>query len=366
MKKMLSRTPGKTLPPAEDEERKGFSCRRLWIFLIFAAIHAIVILGPVGCFWLAEDEDKQKEIAFRVDLGGLEPSHAPEVGEPERLRPGNTPPPSEPEPENDPVPPASEAIPEPPKPDPPKPDPEPPKPDPAEKQRKAEIEKKKKLEADKQRKAEIEKKKKLEADKKRKAEADRKKKLEADKKRKADADRQRKIEESRIRNAEIARKRKEEADRKRRENSVYRDPNADKFDPNKKYTGGTNFNKNVKIGKRDAGQKQGKVDGRTPAGGADRGSEKEWEEFSNTLSGIIEDKWDEPPGVLINEQTAAVIAIRVDRNGRVIGKKLVKSSPNPAVTSSANALLKKLNTLPRPPGNSETGWLEIVLIPEGR
>ena len=97
MNKMLSRTPGKTLLPPEDEERKSFSCRRLWIFLIFVAIHAIVILGPAGCFWLAEDEDKQKEIAFRVDLGGLEPSHAPEVGEPERLRPGNTPPPPEPE-----------------------------------------------------------------------------------------------------------------------------------------------------------------------------------------------------------------------------------------------------------------------------
>ena len=318
MNKMLSRTPGKTLLPPEDEERKGFSCRRLWFFLIFAAIHAIVILGPAGCFWLAEDEDKQKEIAFRVDLGGLEPSHAPEVGEPERLRPGNTPPPPEPE-----------AVPEPPKPEPPKPEPpkpEPPKPDPAKIRNQAE----------------------------------------AARKRKAEADRKRKIEESNRRNAEIARKRKEEADRKRRENSVYHDPNAAKFDPNKKYTGGTNFNKNVKIGKRDAGQKKGEVDGRTPAGGADKTSEKEWEAFSATLSGIIEDKWDEPPGVLINEQTAAVIAIRVDRNGRVIGKKVVKASPNPAVTASARALLAKLNTLPRPPGNSATGWIEIVLIPEGR
>ena len=357
MNKMLSRTPGKTLLPPEDEERKGFSCRRLWIFLIFAAIHAIVILGPAGCFWLAEDEDKQKEIAFRVDLGGLEPSHAPEVGEPERLRPGNTPPPPE-----------SEAVPEPPKPEPPKPEPpkpEPPKPEPP-KPEPPKPEPPKPDPAKIRNQADAARKRKAEADRKRKIEESNRRNAEIARKRKAEAARKRKIEESNRRNAEIARKRKEEADRKRRENSVYHDPNAAKFDPDKRYTGGTNFNKNVKIGKRDAGQKKGEVDGRTPAGGADKTSEKEWEAFSATLSGIIEDKWDEPPGVLINEQTAAVIAIRVDRNGRVIGKKVVKASPNPAVTASARALLAKLNTLPRPPGNSATGWIEIVLIPEGR
>ena len=243
-----------------------------------------------------------------------------------------------------PPPPEPEAVPEPPKPEPPKPEPpkpEPPKPEPPKPEPP-------KPEPPKPDPAKI------------------RNQAEAARKRKAEADRKRKIEESNRRNAEIARKRKEEADRKRRENSVYHDPNAAKFDPNKKYTGGTNFNKNVKIGKRDAGQKKGEVDGRTPAGGADKTSEKEWEAFSATLSGIIEDKWDEPPGVLINEQTAAVIAIRVDRNGRVIGKKVVKASPNPAVTASARALLAKLNTLPRPPGNSATGWIEIVLIPEGR
>ena len=285
---------------------------RMLLFITILLIHAIIILGPAGCFRLLEDEEKNKEIAFRVNLGGLEPSTAPETGEPEKLRPDN----GAAEPANQP-----EPVPEPQ--EPPKPDPEPPKPDPAEKQRK--------LEADR--------KKKLEADKKRNAEADRKKKLEADKKRKADAD------------------------RKKRENAVHTDPNASKFDPNKKY-GGTNFNKNIKIGKKDAGQKQGKINGRTPAGGADKGSEQEWKKFYDKLNESISNEWDEPAGVLITEKTAAVIAIRVDRNGRVIGKKLLKPSPNKAVNDSAWALLKKLNTLAEPPGNSATGWIEITLIPE--
>ncbi len=317
---------------------------RMLLFITVLLIHAIIILGPAGCFRLTEDEKKNKEIAFRVNLGGLEPSTAPETGEPEKLRPDN----GAAEPANQP-----EPVPEPQ--EPPKPDPEPPKPDPAEKQRKLEADRKKKLEADKKRKAEADRKKKLEADKKRKADADRKKKLEADKKRKADADRKKKL--------EADKKRKADADRKKRENAVHTDPNASKFDPNKKY-GGTNFNKNIKIGKKDAGQKQGKINGRTPASGADKVSEQEWEKFSNELNEIISDKWDEPAGVLITEKTAAVIAIRVDRNGRVIGKKLLKPSPNKAVNDSAWALLKKLNTLAEPPGNSATGWIEITLIPE--
>lgn len=92
--------------------------RQIILFIIIVLLHAVLILGPVGCYWLKKDEKKQKEIAFKVELGGLDPSHAPEVGPPERTRPTGAPPEEAP-------------APEPPAPEPPAPEPPAPKPVPA-------------------------------------------------------------------------------------------------------------------------------------------------------------------------------------------------------------------------------------------
>ena len=75
--------------------------RRTVLLSVILALHVAIIFGPVGCYWLKEDENKQKDIAFKVQLGGQEPSHAPEVDLPERLRPApgevNVPPPPPPD-----------------------------------------------------------------------------------------------------------------------------------------------------------------------------------------------------------------------------------------------------------------------------
>ena len=58
---------------------------RLTVFIVVLAAHAGAIFIPLGVMlWRAE---KPKPVAFRVKLGGHEPSHAPEVGPPSRLRP---------------------------------------------------------------------------------------------------------------------------------------------------------------------------------------------------------------------------------------------------------------------------------------
>ena len=79
-----------------------------------------------------------------------------------------------------------------------------------EKKKKAEAEKKKKLEAEKKKKAEAEKKKKLEAEKKKKAEAEKKKKLEAEKKKKAEAEKKKKEAERKKQEAEQAQRERDE------------------------------------------------------------------------------------------------------------------------------------------------------------
>lgn len=303
-------------PVARNNWAKKILANRGLLLLVILGIHCVLILLPAMYYLLPEEEEdkENKEIVLRVDIAGLEPSSAPIVGEPERIAPGGAP---EPPP-----------TPEPPAPEPPK------------------IEPKKKSEPKKK----GEPKKKVEPKKK----GEPKKKVEPKKK----------SEPKKVENKQ--KKTNQKKTNQNNKNTVYTDPNAAKFDPNKKYTGGTNQNKNVTIGKRDAGQKQGPANNKTPADGKSAVSEKEWEEFSNELSNIIFDKWIVPPGVLITESTAAVISIRVDKNGMVIGKKLLKTSPNRAVNDSVRGLLKNLNKINAPPGNSATGWLDITLIPESR
>ncbi|MBE6357412.1 MAG: TonB C-terminal domain-containing protein [Lentisphaerae bacterium] len=146
-----------------------------------------------------------------------------------------------------------------------------------------------------------------------------------------------------------ARNRRREAEKQRLQAGVYRP------------AGGNNFNPNVKIGTRNTGQKFGKQDNRTPAGGASAATEEEWKKFDKSVFEIISDKWHPPAGIWVDDSTSAVIAIRLDSKGRVIGKKMEKPSPNAAVNASAKRLLDNLNQMPVPPGKTATNWLTIVL-----
>ena len=347
------------------------SGKQLILFGIIAALHIVAILIPAGCYAV---QKKDEDIPFKVNIGGIEPSHAPEVGPPERLRPNpdaNTPPPpSEPEPPA-PEPPAPEPEPEPPA---PAPEPEP-TPAPADKATEAQQELlKKKLEQQKKqeliRKAEqkkLEEKKKLEQKKKdaerkkkleqQKKEAERKKKLEAEqKKKKLEAERRKKEQQKR----DAERKRKLEAERKRKAaESVYHDNKWDNWDPNKPSTppGGKNFNKNVKIGNKDVGQKKGPVDGRTPAGGAD----SKLDNYKLELSKIISEKWRPPAGVFITSEIAVEITVEVSRSGAVKAW-ISKRSSNQALNRSAEDLIKNLTRVPKCP--PETVRFSMRLINE--
>ena len=75
------------------------SSTRLTTLLVVFGIHVGIIFIPLGVMLFMPQ--KPKQIAFRVKLGGNEPSTAPIVGPPERVRPtgnpgGGTPPPPEP------------------------------------------------------------------------------------------------------------------------------------------------------------------------------------------------------------------------------------------------------------------------------
>ena len=320
---------------------------RIILLTVITAIHVILILGPVGCFWLKADKEKQKEIAFKVELGGLEPSHAPEVGPPERTRPtGASPAPEPPAPAPEPEPPAPAPEPPAPAPEPPAPKPEPPAPKPAPKPVLPAPKPAPKPVTPQKPKTDPQK-----AAEKKRQEEKRIKELRAKRQRDAEKKRMQELRARRQRE-EAAKKAREraEADRRRRlQDSVYRPP------------GGNNFNPNVKIGIRNTGQEYGKQDKRTPAGGADAATEAEWEKFNRSLQQIIEDKWLPPAGIWVDDSTSVVIAIRLDSSGRVVGRKVLKPSPNAAVTASAERLLKNLNQMPVPPGKAATGWLDIVL-----
>ena len=109
----------------------GKSTRLILLSVIFA-LHCALILGPLGFDYLLRKKADKKDIAFRVKLGGIEPSHAPEVGMQERKRPSPNPAPDAP-PAVKPVPPKPKPKPKPvppkpkPKPKPPKPKPRPPR-----------------------------------------------------------------------------------------------------------------------------------------------------------------------------------------------------------------------------------------------
>ena len=327
------------------------SGKRFILLGVILAVHIVAVLGPAGCFMLQKKLHEKEEIPFKVKLGGFEPSHAPELGEPERIRPNpdaNVPPPPEDEPDTPEVMPEKKSDPV----------PVPVDKDKAAKQallkKKLEMQKKqlelqrkkelaKKKEAELKRKKDFERKKK-EAELKRRKDLERKKK-EAELKRKKDQERKRKEAELKKRQ-ELERKKKELERKKKEAQSVYHDKRWDNWDPDKPATapGGKNFNKNVKIGSKDRGQKIGEVDGRTPAGGASDRTAK----YKQQLSKIVSEKWRPPAGVFLTAESAVEITLEVSVNGSVKAW-ISKRSSNQEVNNSVADFLKNFTRVPQNP-----------------
>ena len=306
---------------------------RFATFVVVAAIHAGGIFIPLGMMLLAPE--KPKPIAFRVKLGGVEPSHAPEIGPPSRVRPavdgGGGTQPSPPPPEK-PLPPVSKKTP-PPIPVKPVEKPKPkqkktPKPRPKPKQKKTPKPKQKPKQKPNRRK-QLEQQKRLQQEKLRRQQLERQKRLQQEKLRRQQLERQKRLQQEKLR---------------RLQQQVHRDNSWDNWDPNKP-AGGTNTNIAVPIGPRDRGQALGNVGGRTPAGGASADEEKYW----NKLRDYLYERWQAPAGIFVSKETAVLFEISWDSRGRVLSWRIIKASPNPAVTQSVKMMLEHLDYIPSPP-----------------
>ncbi len=311
-----------------------------WITLaVVGLIHAGVLFIPLGMMLFMPEQPKP--IAFRVKLGGTEPSRAPEIGPPERIRPtgssgGGAPPPPPEEPETPPEPPQNKVIP------------------PVVDHQKIEQERQKKLQQqrEKQKRLEAERKKRLEAERRRRQQREKQKKLQQQRERKKrlEAERKKRLEAERKKRLAAERKKRLEAERRRRQQQeVYHDRRGDNWDPNKPF-GGTNHNIAVPIGMRDRGQAIGKVDGRTPAGGASAKEEAYWERFKKYVYG----RWQAPAGIFVTAETAVLFEVTWDSRGKVLSKRIIQASPNPAVTRSVKLMLDKLDYVPAPPAGIAT------------
>ncbi|MBE6364264.1 MAG: TonB C-terminal domain-containing protein [Lentisphaerae bacterium] len=337
--------------------------RRSSIFIIILLVHILAIFGPVGWYWLMHDEEKQREIVFKVELGGLDPSHAPEIGPPER-RPvtgtaGETPPPAPP--------------------------PEPPAPDNTAEQRRQEQERQRQQREAEQRRQQEQQRQQREAEQRRQQEQQRQRQQaeqrrrqeqerqrqqrEAEQRRQQEQQRQRQQAEQRRRQEQerqrqqraAEQRRRQEQERQRREReSVHTDPNAGNFDPNKRYGGGTNTNQNTRTGNRDAGQARGEVDSRTPAGGATRDMEARRNAYIRQVIPIIQNRWQPPAGVFITRETAVQISVEIDTRGNFTGR-IIRRSPNAAVNRSVEEMLRTFSRLPVPP---ERIYFTVTLIHE--
>ena len=308
-----------------------------WIILaVVSSIHAGVLFIPLGMMLFMPEQPKP--IAFRVKLGGTEPSHAPEIGPPTRIRPtgssgGGAPPPPPEEPETPPEPPKNKVIP------------------PVVDHQKIEQEKQKKLQQQREKQKKLqqqrERQKKLQQQRERKKrlEAERKKRLEAERKKRLAAERKKRLEAERKKRLAAERRKRLEAERRRRQQQeVFHDNRGDNWDPNKPF-GGTNHNIAVPIGSRDRGQAIGKVDGRTPAGGASIKEEEYWKKFTE----FFYERWQAPAGIFVTAETAVLIEVVWDSRGRVLSKRIIQNSPNKAVTQSVRSMLDNLDYVPTPP-----------------
>ena len=157
---------------------------------------------------------------------------------------------------------------------------------------------------------------------------------------------QKRLQEQRRKQQQLAAQKRLQEERLRRlQQQVHRDERWKNFDPNKPLGGGSNTNIAVPIGSRDVGQTLGKVNGKTPAGGANADEEKYWER----LGEYFRERWNVPAGIFVTSETAVTIEVQWDARGRVISKRIIQASPNPAVTQSVKNMLDHLDYIPTPP-----------------
>ena len=315
---------------------KKTSSARFITLIVVLAVHVGAIFIPLGVMLFMPE--KPKQIPFRVKIGGSEPSHAPIIGPPTRVRPtgneggGGAPPPPPPI--------------EPPKPAPkpaPKPVPKPaakpkPKPKPVVKPKPKPVVKTKPVVKPKPKPVV---------------------KPKIDKRRQPQITRQKRLQEERRRQQQIEQQKRLQAERRRRlQQQVHHDKRWDNWDPNKPAGGGTNTNIAVPIGPRDQGQALGKVDGRTPAGGATPDEDKYWEKLEKYLY----ERWQAPAGIFVTAETAVVFELQWDNRGKIVVKKIISTSPNPAVTQSVKMMLEHLDYIPTPPYGMATRSIKFRMV----
>ena len=257
------------------------------ILTLHVLILGMTVLWGGGC----RSSKEPKEKIYKVKLGGSEPSHAPEVGPPERLRPtGDPSPPSEPA-----------VVPPPPKPVPKEPTVVKPKARPKPKPKPNSI-------------------------------------------------REPAVKPSPSPRQNPRNGRQQSRQRpKEKDDGIYHPP------------GGSNFNPNVKIGSRDAGQLRGPADHRTPMAGKDDEADRKWQ---TDVQMYVDRLWTPPENVFWGDDPPqAVLELVIASDGRVIRARLVKSSGNARMDGTIENLIRQLKgrTVPRPPQGQQT--VEVELVP---
>lgn len=278
--------------------------RRFRIFFCILLVHTAVIGGPLLWLWVYGKLFPPKEIAFKVKLGGLTPSHAEVVGEPERKRPAaGAPAAAPPEPVVKPRPRPVEPVVKPKK----RPVEPTVKPKPRPKLRPVEPTVKPRPRP------------------------------------KPQANRRRKPVEPTV-NPRHVKSVKKTTDRYRRPSSV-EEAQRQVYQP----SGGSNFNPNVKIGSRDAGQVKGRPDHKTPQGGLTRDEEA----YYANLKKFLDVKWVEPSRTHLGElRPKATLELNVAADGRVLGARIIESSGNNSMDESIRRLIKVLDRVPTPPNGA--------------
>lgn len=273
--------------------------RRGWILLCIMTLHVLVIGGPWFWMWAHGKLLPPKENRFKVKLGELTPSHAPEVGPPERTRPTAAPPapptPAPPEPTIQT--PKPKAKPAPPEPTirPPKKVKPPPEPN-------VVRQKSKPVPQPKEPKL------------------------------------------TRATSKSTGKKQKQSQNQRQ---SRHNDPQDQVYQP----PGGWNFNPNVKIGTRDRGQVKGPADHKTPQGGLTQ----EEEAYYASLKKFLDFRWVEPSRTVLGDQRpTAVLELTIAADGRVLGARIVESSGNASMDASVKRLIKVLDRVPVPPNGQLT------------
>lgn len=277
--------------------------RRAWIFVGILLAHLLVVGGPLAWWWLMGRLNPPKEIAFKVKLGDLTPSHAPVVGEPERLRPGvqvPAPAPAPPEPVVKPI---------------PRPRPKP-RPQAAEPVVKPKPRPKTKVTPrPKPRPRAVE-----------------------------------PVVSPRPRSSAQNKPRTQTRPTRQQRASSVEEAQSQVYRP----AGGDNFNRNVKIGSRDAGQVKGPADHKTPQGGLT----KDEEAYYTNLKKFLDVKWVEPSRTHLGDlRPKATLELEIAADGRVLNARIVQASGNTPMDESVRRLIKVLDRVPTPPG----GALKILV-----